>query len=240
MTWSLRFFPKVRSASVQLHPTKAALNCFAGEFMRLSSMLVFVACFVTSVQAGDSPIKNTWLDTFIRFSSYAPEPFGSVQQVHGLTIGGQDFVFEAVPLADLAALLQTEAHSWQATEGGMIEWACLSREAETLWIYADTELASGTVSGIGIDTRDPAPEAAGCSAWPTDLSVDLGVMGIGMPADVIAANYLTGQPDAYGIFGAINEMRSSGEPAFTTTEELTFRTNEEGFVDAVAVMQITD
>ncbi|RYE58864.1 MAG: hypothetical protein EOP20_05525 [Hyphomicrobiales bacterium] len=208
--------------------------------MRFTSILVFVACFASSVQAEDSPVSNTWLDTFIRSFSAAPEPWGTVQQVFGINIGGHDFIFEAVQLEEIAELLNTEAHYWEAPEGGAIEWSCLSRGSQTLWIYADTAMGAGTVSGIGIDMRDPAPPSAGCGVWPTDLTVDIGVMGVGMPADVIAANYLTGQPDEYGIFGAINQIEHPGEPAFTTMEELTFRANEEGFIDAVAVMQMTD
>jgi hypothetical protein len=181
--------------------------------------------------AEDSPIASTWIDQVARTGATAPEPWGTVKQVYTVTIGAEAVVLEETSIADLAAKLGTEAHSW-GEAGEAVTWACLSRNAETLWLYSDGEMGDGKVTGIGIDVRDAAPASAQCGAWPADMNADLGVMGIGMPADVIVGNYLTGQPDDYGWFGSIHLAEG-------VMQELTFRANEDGTVNAVAVMQMT-
>ena len=95
-------------------------------------------------------------------------------------------------------------------------------------------MGEGKVTGDGIDMRDPAPASAGCGPWPAEVQVELGLMGVGLPADVIIANYLTGQPDDYGWFRSANLTGAD-----QTWQELTFRANADGTVDAMAVMQQT-
>lgn len=205
--------------------------------MRAAPILVFIACFASSVKAEASPITNTWIDSVSRSGPAAPEPWGTVKQVYGITIGSQAVVLEETPLAELAESLGTTAQNW-GEAGDAVTWACLQRSAETLWLYSDGEMGGGAVTGVGIDVRDPAPASANCGAWPADLQVDLGLMGIGLPADVIAANYLTGQPDDYGWFRSTN-LTDAATPPGKIWQELTFRANEEGTVDAMAVMQET-
>lgn len=204
--------------------------------MRAAPILIFVACFANSVQAEDSPIKNTWIDSVTRSGPAAPEPWGEVKQVYTITIGEHAVVLEETPIADLAAKIGTEAHHW-GEAGESVTWACLARDAETLWLYSDGEMGGGAVTGVGIDVRDPAPTSAGCGVWPADLQVDLGMMGVGLPADVIIANYLTGQPDDYGWFRSTN--LTADKPPYEVWQELTFRANEEGTVNAMAVLQST-
>lgn len=187
--------------------------------------------------AEESPIANTWIDQVARTGAAAPEPWGNVKQVYTITIGAESVVLEETAIADLAAKLGTEAHNW-GEAGEAVTWACLSRNAETLWLYSDGEMGDGKVTGVGIDVRDAAPASARCGTWPADMNADLGLMGIGMPADVIVGNYLTGQPDEYGWFGSINLTPAATAP-FEIWQELTFRANDEGIVNAVAVMQMT-
>lgn len=205
--------------------------------MRFASILVFAACFATSVQAADSPIKNTWIDSVSRSGPASPEPWGTVKQVYTVTIGEHPVVLEETPIAELAAKLGTEAHQW-GEAGESVSWACLARDAETLWFYSDGEMGGGAVTGVGVDLRDPAPASAGCGIWPAELKADLGMVGIGLPADVIAASYLTGQPDEYGWFRSTN-LTPGANPPYEIWQELTFRANDEGTVNAMAVMQWT-
>lgn len=206
--------------------------------MRAASILVFIACFASSVKAEASPITNTWLDSVSRSGPASPEPWGEVKQVYNGTVGPHALVLEETVLDELAAKLGTEVHHWgEGSEA--VTWACLSRNAETLWFFSDSLLEEGLVTGVGIDLRDPAPASAQCGVWPADMKVDLGMMGIGLPADVIAANYLTGQPDDYGWFRSTNVTTSPLGIKFKTWQQLTFRANEDGTVNAMAVMQQT-
>jgi hypothetical protein len=187
--------------------------------------------------AGDSPIANTWIDQVSRSGPAAPEPWGTVKQVYAVTIGAETVTLEETPIAELAAKLGTEAHNW-GEAGEAVTWACLSRNAETLWLYSDGEMGDGKVTGVGIDVRDAAPASAKCGTWPADMTADLGIMGIGLPTDAIIGNYMTGQPDDYGWFRSINLTPAATAP-FEIWQELTFRANDEGTVNAVAVMQMT-
>lgn len=205
--------------------------------MRTASVLVFIACLAISLKAEASPITNTWIDSVSRSGPASPEPWGQVKQVYNVTIGDQPVVLEETPLADLAASLGAAEQNW-GEAGEAVTWACLSRNAETLWLYSDGEMGGGAVTGVAIDVRDPAPASANCGIWPADLKVDLGMMGIGLPADVIAANYLTGQPDDYGWFRSTN-LTDAATPPGKIWQELTFRANADGTVDAMAVMQET-
>ncbi|CAN7321806.1 hypothetical protein [Devosia sp. LjRoot3] len=205
--------------------------------MRTASVLVFIACLAISLKAEASPITNTWIDSVSRSGPASPEPWGEVKQVYNVTIGDQPVVLEETSIADLAASLGAAAQNW-GEAGEATTWACLSRNAETLWLYSDGEMGGGAVTGVAIDVRDPAPASANCGTWPADLKVDLGMMGIGLPADVIAANYLTGQPDDYGWFRSTN-LTDAATPPGKIWQELTFRANADGTVDAMAVMQET-
>ena len=205
-------------------------------------MRVALACLLLTASAGaaiaqDSPISGTWIDQVSRSGPAAPEPWGTVKQVYTVTIGAETVVLEETPIADLAARLGTEAQNW-GEAGEAVTWACLSRNAETLWLYSHGEGGEGRVTGVGIDVRDAAPASAKCGTWPADLNADLGIMGIGLPADAIIGNYLTSQPDDYGWFRSVN-LTKAAEGPLETWQELTFRANEEGTVNAVAVMQTT-
>lgn len=204
---------------------------------RTSTICLLLAASAVPALAEDSPIANTWMDQVSRSGPAAPEPWGTVKQVYGVTIGAEAVVLEETKLADLAAKLGTEVQHW-GEAGDAVSWACLSRNAETLWLYSDGEMGGGTVTGVGIDVRDAAPASAKCGTWPADLNADLGIMGIGLPTDVIIGNYLTGQPDDYGWFRSVNLTPAATAP-FEIWQELTFRANEDGTVNAVAVMQLT-
>jgi hypothetical protein len=205
--------------------------------MRFASITLALLTFTLPALGQDassgSPIAGTWIDSVSRSGPASPEPWGEVKQVYNGSIGTHELILEETMLADIAGKLGTEAHQW-GEAGEAVAWACLSRNAEALWLYSDGEMGEGKVTGVGLDMRDPAPASAGCGAWPADVQVELGFMGIGMPADMIAANYLTGQPDDYGWFRSTN-LTNSGQ----TWQELTFRAKDDGTVDAMAVMQHT-
>jgi len=204
--------------------------------MRFTSTTLAVLLLTLPAVAQDtSPIARTWIDSVSRSGPASPEPWGEVKQVYNGSIGGHDFILEETDLTDLAAKLGTQVHRW-GEAGEAVAWACLARNAETLWLYSDGEMGQGKVTGVGLDMRDPAPASAGCGAWPSDVRVELGFMGVGLPADLIAANYLTGQPDDYGWFRSTNVTSSAGGQ---TWQELTFRAKDDGTVDAMAVMQQT-
>ena len=204
---------------------------------RTAIICLLLAASAVSVLAEESPIAGTWIDQVSRSGPAAPEPWGTVKQVYGVTIGAEAVVLEETPIAELAAKLGTEAQHW-GEAGEAVSWACLSRNAETLWLYSDGEMGGGAVTGVGIDVRDAAPASAKCGTWPADMNADLGIMGIGLPTDVIIGNYLTGQPDDYGWFRSVNLTPAATSP-FEIWQELTFRANEDGTVNAVAVMQFT-
>jgi hypothetical protein len=198
---------------------------------------LLLAASAAPVLAEDSPIAHTWIDQVSRSGPAAPEPWGTVKQVYAITIGTETVMLEETPIAELATKLGTQAQHW-GEAGEAVTWACLSRGAETLWLYSDGEMGDGKVTGVGIDVREPAPASAQCGTWPADLNVDLGIMGIGLPTDVIIGNYLTGQPDEYGWFRSVNLTPAAAGPS-ETWQELTFRANDDGTVNAVAVMQST-
>ena len=202
--------------------------------MRFASITLAVLTLTLPTVAQEaSPIANTWIDSVSRSGPASPEPWGEIKQVYNGSIGSHELILEETVLADIAAKLGTEVHQW-GEAGEAVTWACLARNAETLWLYSDGEMGEGKVTGVGLDMRDPAPASAGCGAWPADLQVEIGMMGVGLPADVIVANYLTGQPDDYGWFRSTNPSNSG-----QTWQELTFRAKDDGTVDAMAVMQQT-
>jgi hypothetical protein len=202
--------------------------------MRFASITLAVLTLTLPALGQDvSPIANTWIDSVSRSGPASPEPWGEVKQVYGITAGTLQIALEETSLEEAATALGTTVQHW-GEAGDAVSWACLARGAETFWLYSDGEMGEGKVTGAGHDARDPAPASAQCADWPADLSVDLGVLGVGMPSDVVVANYLTGQPDEYGWFRSTN-VTNSGQ----TWEELTFRAKDDGTVDAVAVMQQT-
>jgi hypothetical protein len=206
--------------------------------MRFASItLAVLTLTLPALGQETSPIANTWIDSVSRSGPASPEPLGEVKQVYNGSIGGHELILEQTVLADIAGKLGTEVHQW-GEAGDAVAWACLARDAETLWLYSDGEMGEGKVTGVGLDMRDPAPASAGCGAWPADLQVEIGMMGVGLPADVIVANYLTGQPDDYGWFRSANLTRAADSP-LETWQELTFRAKDDGTVDAMAVMQQT-
>lgn len=205
--------------------------------MRLAATCLLIAVSTIPTLAEDSPISGTWIDQVARTGAAAPEPWGTVKQVYGITAGSLAIALEETTIADAAAALGTTVQHW-GEAGEAVTWACIARGAETFWLYSDGEMGDGKVTGAALDARDAAPASAKCGVWPADLSVDLGIMGIGLPSDVIIANYLTGQPDDYGWFGSVN-LTPAADPAFEIWQELTFRQNDDGVVNAVAVMQMT-
>lgn len=205
--------------------------------MRLAAACLIIAVSALPALAEESPIAGTWIDQVSRSGPSAPEPWGEVKQVYGITAGSLQIALEETSLEDAAAALGTTVHHW-GEAGEAVSWACLARGAETFWLYSDGEMGEGKVTGAGHDARDAAPASAQCGTWPADLSVDLGVLGVGMPGDVVAANYLTGQPDDYGWFRSANLTPNDGSP-LETWQELTFRESDDGIVNAVAVMQAT-
>jgi hypothetical protein len=205
--------------------------------MRLAAACLLIAVSTMPALAEDSPLAGTWIDQVARSGVAAPEPWGTVKQVYGVTAGSLQIALEETPIADVATALGTSVQHW-GEAGEAVTWACVTRGAETFYLYSDGEMGDGMVTGVGHDTRDAAPASAQCGAWPADLSVDLGVMGVGLPSDVIIANYLTGQPDDYGWFRSVN-LTPAANPPFEIWQELTFRQNDDGVVNAVAVFQIT-
>ena len=123
---------------------------------------LLLAATAVPALAEDSPIAGTWMDQVSRSGPASPEPWGTVKQVYTVTIGAESVVLEETPIAELAAKLGTEAHNW-GEAGEAVTWACLSRNAETLWLYSDGEMGDGKVTGVAIDVRDalpPQPSAA--------------------------------------------------------------------------------
>ncbi|MDB5529497.1 MAG: hypothetical protein JWR51_2600 [Devosia sp.] len=144
-------------------------------------------------------------------------------------------MLEQTPIAEIAAALGGASHDW-GEAGEAATWACFSRGAETLWLYSDGEMGDGKVTGIGLDARDTAPASAQCTDWPAAVAVELGIMGIGLPMDVIIPNYGTSQPDDYGWMRSINLAPDPANAQSQIWQELTFRQSD-GIIDAVAVLQ---
>lgn len=202
--------------------------------MRVILACVLFTTAIVPVMAEDLPLKGTWIKSVATSGLPAREPWGEVKQVYQMSIGNHAIVLEETPIAEIAAALGGASHNW-GDAGGAVIWACFARGAETLWLYSDGEMGDGKVTGIGIDVRDAAPASAQCAKWPATLAVDLGVMGIGMPADVIVGNYLTSEPDEYGWMRSINVTPHASIAGFSVWEELTFRASEDGTINAVAV-----
>jgi hypothetical protein len=204
-------------------------------------MRVIIACLlltaaVTPAFAEDSPLSGTWIDQVSRSGVAAPEPWGNVKQVYQVTAGDQTILLEETPIADIAAALGGASHNW-GEAGEAVTWACFARGAETFWLYSDGEMGDGKVTGVALDARDAPPASAQCADWPATMAVDLGLMGIGMPQDVIIGNYLTSQPDDYGWMRSINLTPDPTNAQFQIWQELTFRASEDGTINAVAVFQ---
>jgi hypothetical protein len=203
--------------------------------MRTFAACLIVGLSITSAFAEGSPIASTWLDQVTRSGTDAPEPYGSVKQVNQVTIGSHAVVLEETSMDEIAQALGGSVQHWSEA-GEAVSWACFSRDAETLWLYSDGEMGEGKVTGVAIDVRDKAPDTAACSDWPADVAVDLGIMGIGLPTAAIQPNYMTGEPDDYGWFSAVTLTPGATDQVW---QELTFRQNADGVVDAVAVLQQT-
>lgn len=206
-------------------------------------MRVIIACLLLTTAivpaiAEDSPLSGTWIDQASRSDLAAPEPWGNVKQLYQVTAGDQTIILEETPIADVAAALGGASHNW-GEAGEAVTWACFARGAETFWLYSDGEMGDGKVTGVALDARDAPPASAQCADWPATMAVDLGLMGIGMPADVIIGNYLTGQPDDYGWMRSVNTTPDPTNAQFYIWQELTFRANDDGTINAVAVFQDT-
>lgn len=205
--------------------------------MRLAIACLLLTSSVLPAMAEDSPISGTWLDSVSRSGPDAPEPWGSVKQLYQVTAGDQVILLEETPIADAARALGGEAHSW-GEAGEAVTWACFARDAESFWLYSDGEMGDGKVTGVALDARDAPPASAQCADWPTTMAVDLGIMGIGLPRDVIIPNYQTSEPDDYGWMRSINLTPDPTDSAFQVWQELTFR-EADGVINAVAVLQQT-
>jgi hypothetical protein len=206
--------------------------------MRVAIACLLLTAAIVPVMAEESPLKGTWIDSVSRSGPSAPEPWGSVKQVYQVSVGEHVIVLEQTPIADIAAALGGASHNW-GEAGEAVTWACFSRGAETLWLYSDGEMGDGKVTGVGLDARDAAPASAQCTDWPATVAVDLGIMGIGLPMDVIIPNYGTSQPDDYGWMRSVNLSPDPANAQFKIWQELTFRANDEGNINAVAVLQET-
>jgi hypothetical protein len=177
------------------------------------------------------------MDSVSRSGPSAPEPWGNVKQSYQVTAGDQVIMLEETPIAEVAAALGGATHSW-GEAGEAVTWACFARGAETFWLYSDGEMGDGKVTGVALDARDAPPASAQCADWPVSMSVDLGIMGIGLPKDAIIPNYQTSEPDDYGWMRSVNLTPDPKDPAFQVWQELTFRESD-GVINAVAVLQET-
>jgi len=203
--------------------------------MRVAIACLLLTTSVVPAMAEDSPIAGTWINSVSTGGPDAPEPWGSVKQVYQITVGEHVIVLGETPIAEIATTLGGASHRW-GEAGDSVIWACFARNAETLWIYSDGEMGHGTVTGVGVDVRDPAPASAQCAAWPAAVAVDLGIMGIGLPMDAIIGNYGTSQPDDYGWMRSANLTPDPTNAQSHIFQELTFR-EADGVINAVAVLQ---
>lgn len=206
-------------------------------------MRVIIACLllttaIVPAMAEDSPIAGTWMDQVSRSGPAAPEPWGTVKQLYQVSVGEHVIMLEQTPIAEIASTLGGAAHNW-GEAGEAVTWACFARGAETFWLYSDGEMGDGKVTGVALDARDAPPASAQCADWPATMAVDLGLMGIGMPADVIVGNYLTSAPDDYGWMRSVNLTPDPANAQFQIWQELTFRASDDGTINAVAVLQDT-
>ena len=206
--------------------------------MRLAIACLLLTTSVLPAVAEESPLSGTFIDSVSRSGLAAPEPWGSVMGAYQITAGDQIIMLEETPISDVATALGGTIHNW-GEAGEAVTWACFARGAETFWLYSDGEMGDGKVTGAAMDARDAAPASAQCADWPTTMSVDLGVMGIGLPKDAIIPNYMTGEPDDYGWMRATTLTPDRANPSLQVWQELTFRANEDGTINAVAVMQQT-
>lgn len=205
--------------------------------MRLAIACLLLTSSVLPVMAEDSPISGTWIDSVSRSGVAAPEPWGNIKQLYQVTAGDQVIVLEESSIADIATALGGTAHNW-GEAGEAVTWACFARGAETFWLYSDGEMGDGKVTGVALDARDAPPASAQCADWPASMSVDLGIMGIGLPKDAIIPNYQTSEPDEYGWMRSVNLTPASTNASLQVWQELTFRESD-GVINAVAVLQET-
>ena len=205
--------------------------------MRIVIGCLLLTTAIIPVMAEESPIAHTWIDSVSRGGPAAPEPWGTVKQLYDVTVGDVVILLEQTSIAEAAAALGGEAQNW-GEAGEAVTWACFARNAESFWLYSDGEMSDDTVTGVALDTRDAPPASAKCADWPTTMSVNLGVAGIGLPVDAIILNYQTGQPDHYGWMRSANLTPNPQEPALEVWQVLTFRESD-GVINAVAVLQDT-
>lgn len=206
--------------------------------MRLSIASCAVLMLLAPAYALDSPLEGTWIDTVMRGGPDAPEPFGVEPIFDGMRIGKLQIGLETSRLSDLASSFGgTEQHWGEAGEAA--SWLCYTEGAQTLWFYADSEMGSGTVTGIGIDARDAAPAGASCTDFPgAHMDVDFDAPLIGASADEVRARFGPSAADARGWFRYWSFTPIEGHPTFVVWQEVTFR-ELDGVIDAFAIRQLT-
>ena len=206
--------------------------------MRVAIACLLLTTAILPAMAEESPIAHTWLDSVSRGGPAAPEPWGNVKQLYDVTVGDVVILLEKTSITEAAAALGGEAHSW-GEAGDAVTWACFARNAESFWLYSDGEMGDGKVTGVAMDSRDAPPASAKCADWPATMDVNLGVMGIGLPVDAIIPSYQTSQPDEYGWMRSVNLTADPDTGRLEVWQELTFRANDDGNINAVAVLQET-
>lgn len=207
----------------------------------MKALLISLAILAPLPAVADSA---PMLAGFAREVTHDADPLNEVTEtpVTAIIIGDLVVELEKTPMQAVADVFGGAVLS-SGEAGEAMSWLCYTRGERTIWFYEDGEFGGGNVNMVAVETTPGTTDRASCIEGPAGLdTIDFGVPAISADWSEVMDRFGVMRPTDTGMWGyrSVVQTPLEGGGFFVIAQELHYRRNNAGEIDAIAVLQVSE